>query len=468
MKNSSFVYPKIFTVSKDHFNLIMIHQTPGIFIKNLNFEQIHSIKKLAILIKLVFFLEFLQNSHIPYSIDNVFLNNNFEFRILLDQSDSHKNIMITESFYKKPPLCDYFYDFLFIFRKMFPLLAHSSLLDLATIRDNPFHEIRNVLLNLIWLLIGLDTRLLVNNEHDVSHEKDNHKALLIIREYLSQYIQFMNKGKTDLVNEIIRTSDLNFIKNKSKENHKISKEIEINLTKNIKELCLVKEINVHLKKKDRNLKKRSINLNLIREVLPDVEIKSYIYKNNIEESCLQKNYTNVIMTECNSNKEIESNNLKIIDLNSNISKKKKNKTNDLDVSEQSKLLKNDILPNISSVVYKNINFETEEMKDKKALKIINTKMYLDYKKNLFVEKKNNVQNIYHSLNKNSVIRSRLDSGKKNIRSILKDYSSFNKDYIARIFSPKDRYPQQFNFFDEKPGIILKKDFFKDNLLISKK
>jgi hypothetical protein len=84
-----------------------------------------------------------------------------------------------------------------------------------------------------------------------------------------------------------------------------------------------------------------------------------------------------------------------------------------------------------------------------------------------LEKKNNVQNIYQSLNKNSVMRSRLDSGKNNIRSILKDYSSFNRDYISRIFSPKQKYAEQFNFFDEKPRAIVKKDFFKDNNLISK-
>jgi len=466
MKNSININPNSFVVTEDP-NLIIMQQTSGSIIKDLNFDKFYSMKKFAILIRLVSFLEYLQTNNVSYSFSNIFIDKNYEFDIRQDHSDSNYNTMITQSHYKKLISSNQFEDFLFIFEKMFPFLINSDIFDSVDDSINRFTEVKKILYELIVFAIRLDKNILTNKSQRFIEEKEHYLVLTIIQEFLSVQIKNKHSSNTNTVNCMIKSNDFSLKNKKHRGEYIISHEIELILKKEIKQLKFVKEIYIEYKKKSDYLPIKNLNFSLIRDVSPDINLKAYSNKNIFVEDLIQKDLPKIAITESNGNKEAESNQLNKVDLRSSVIKKKKITSKDLDNSEQIQFSKNNILPSISSVVYKSLNFETDESKEKRDLKIINTKMYLDYKKNIILEKKNNVQNIYQSLNKNSVMRSRLDSGKNNIRSILKDYSSFNRDYISRIFSPKQKYAEQFNFFDEKPRAIVKKDFFKDNNLISK-
>jgi hypothetical protein len=332
---------------------------------------------------------------------------------------------------------------------------------------NSFTEVKKILYELIVFAVRLDKNILTNKSQRSIDEKEHYMFLTIIQEYLSVQIKNKHSSNANTVSYSIKSNYFCLKNKKHKGEYVKSREVELIFKKEIKKIIIVKEINLEFKKKSDYSPMKNINFSLIRDVSPDINLKAYSKKNIFEEDLNHKDLPKIAITECNKNKEAESNLINKLDIRSSIMKKKKYTSKDLENSEQIQFLKNNMLPNISSVVYKSLNFETDESKEKRDLKIISTKMYLDYKKNIMVEKKNNVQNVCQSLNKNSVIRSRLDSGRKNIRSILKDYSSFNRDYISRIFSPKQKYAEQFNFFDEKPRAILKKDIFKDNHLISK-
>jgi hypothetical protein len=126
-----------------------------------------------------------------------------------------------------------------------------------------------------------------------------------------------------------------------------------------------------------------------------------------------------------------------------------------------------VLPTIN---LRTINIGLDKSFEKKNLSIANSQFYINFQNNMSCAKKINLRNsnLIHNLKTNQYYQNLNSNSNKNLRTILKEYSNFNNEFIMKIVSPKQKPVEENNFFDEKHGMLMKRNVMRKHIDVNKK
>ena len=436
-----------------------------IYLKEISLDKLCFLKKIVILIRYLSLIEYKHQDNVDFDFSDIIINGKFELsldiNVLNDINKSNKIILNDDLLNNK--VSKHIKYFIEMLKKMFPFLKLIlfKLDDFFTdFKSNIYEILSKLLMQILFLSIHIDKNLLnldISNKF-LDGEKENYYFLTEIQNLLKNYLNYTKTTQ----NIVVKNISEYFIQNKKKKDEFIvvnEMSFKIKALSNQFEGRIVKEISfvmgkMNLNEFNRNSrKKKNIgNYSLDFKNKDSSENNTYKLKTSIIN--LDDIFPNITLTEESINKIRYKNSIKEYrNIHSNLTKQKKILIKEADQekkNEGSNRLNTEILPEITNLVYNNVSLDFSQPKTNFNFLNLNPNHLINFKKNIIIKKKVDLKSPNISLNpKNNINLSqiRLNSGIKNIRKILNEYSNYNKDYIARIMSPKSPKSKDYsNFF----------------------
>ena len=480
------IVPKVYGVAetklKDKKISFLINQPiEGKYLSQINLSNLAYFKKIVILINYVTLLENINKEKLFFNFTNIIVNKKFELKYVGNPMNSYQHLvhLMANKFKKnnthsKKTSINQFIDLVII---MFPYLKYHTLFNINDIinnfnlvnKENAVAHLRTFLLQILFDVIETEkgdiNKLFENNIDDLSEYSTKFYVLLAIKKLLSEYADTLKKLDKKDRNKTIHLLSSNLGENKNaKHPHlMIKQEVNLNiLSKNANKNTLEitngiritfkgnenntinytkKEISQKKITKRKNLENYSMDLN---QQAPDTKLNRL---NEISGETKENTLPAIPIALRINNRHIQSNGESYIvkikpryyGSNDHLSSIESNKN-----SDRPKIF-NENTPKIFKSV--NLYFPEDPKIDKNEINIINTKLYLNYKKKPLKDKKY-IQNTINL--KNSMIRE--ISGKRNIKNILQEHSSFNIGFLNKLISNRSSI-EEHNIFEQKNTMI---------------
>lgn len=465
--NRLFISPKVYGITRNINNQAMVikQKIEEKYLKEIKLDKLCFVKKIFIIIRYLSLLEYAEAKKQDFHFSKVLINEKFELSLNIDPLKEYyhsRKILITENiFHKNITVKKHVFYLTDILKEMFPILKFKTALNIDLIfnyfTSNIYDNLKKLFCDFLFFSVQLDKSLLnfLKSKQFLDGERENYFFLIELQNLFLNYFKSTKITKKSSPILIMENFSEYFQQNKQKMN----------------EFDIINEISISIKSFP--LENETQIVKEISFGMGKINYKSRINKFMVNHSQDQKNSKKDFIDKDNNNYKLKYSLINLDDLfphialteeSNKIFKKRSNlgenknvnsneiKENKFEIIEKYQAKKYDStkrqmthedLPEISNYVFKNLNIEFDLKKEKKDVNMINAHHFLSFKKSILKNGKYNLQNsnFIHNLKNNLYLPNvRINSGTKNVKNILKEYSSFNKDYISRVMSPK---PQNF-------------------------